>query len=60
VIAIGALAAVALVTRRRRARAPAVPLPFDNGPAGDSRESLRRFVEAGERLRGGQRPGSEL
>jgi hypothetical protein len=52
VIAIGALAAVALVARKRRAR-PVVAAPSQsNGSAGDSRESLRRFVEAGERLHG--------
>jgi hypothetical protein len=58
VIALGALAALALVARRRRGQA-AEASPESNGSTDDSRESLRRFVEAGERLRSAERPSTE-
>jgi hypothetical protein len=55
VVVLGALAALALVARRRHARVAVPAQPESNGAAGgDSRESLRRFVEAGERLHGEQ------
>ena len=58
VIALGALAAIALVARRRRGQSPVQP--ESNGSVEDSRESLRRFVEAGERMRSGEQPTAEL
>ena len=56
VIVLGALAALALVLRRRRARPAASPPPVPASPGSpeDTRESLRRFVEAGERMREGE------
>lgn len=51
-VALGALAAAAVVSRRRRAQAPGTAPPRENGRPADAQESLRRFVEAGERLRG--------
>jgi hypothetical protein len=58
-IALASLAVLALVLHRRRAR-PAAPAPAPNGPPDDSRESLRRFVEAGERMHEGGQARSEL
>jgi hypothetical protein len=63
VIVLGVLAALALVLRRRRARPaapPPLPPPASPGPPEDTRESLRRFVEAGERLREGEQASPEL
>ncbi len=56
VIVLGALAALALVLRRRRARPASSPppVPASAGSPEDTRESLRRFVEAGERMREGE------
>jgi hypothetical protein len=58
VVALAALAALALVARRRRGQAVVAARESD-GSADDSRESLRRFVEAGERLRSADRPNTE-
>ena len=58
VIAIGALAAIALVARRRRGQTASVA--EGNGVVEDSREGLRRFVEAGERMHAGEQPTAEL
>jgi hypothetical protein len=56
---LGALAALALVARRRRARPAAVVAPETNGAPLDRQASLRRFVEAGEtRYRSGSEPAS--
>ena len=57
-VALAALAALALVARRRCGQAVVAARESD-GSADDSRESLRRFVEAGERLRGAEQPGTE-
>ena len=55
VIVLGALAALVLVLRRRRARPVAqAPPSASQGPPEDTREGLRRFVEAGERMREGE------
>jgi hypothetical protein len=49
-IGLGAIAAAAVVAARRRR--PAIPPPHEsNGHGGDAHEGLRRFVEAGDRLR---------
>jgi hypothetical protein len=58
VVALAALAALALVARRRRGQAVVAARESD-GSADDSRESLRRVVEAGERLRSADRPSTE-
>jgi hypothetical protein len=61
VIVLGALAVLALVLRRRRARpAPPLPPPAPKRTQDDGRESLRRFVEAGERVREGEQASPEL
>jgi hypothetical protein len=59
VIVLGALATLVLVLRRRRARPAALP-PAPKGTQDDGRESLRRFVEAGERVREGEQASPEL
>ena len=62
VIVLAALAALAVVLRRRRARpAPSPPpVPASAGSPEDTREGLRRFVEAGERMREGEQASPEL
>jgi hypothetical protein len=56
-LALGALAAAAVAAARRRARAVPARGSEPNGHrAGDGQESLRRFVEAGERRR--ESPGA--
>jgi hypothetical protein len=58
-VVLGALAALALVARRRRARPAAVVTSETNGAPLDRQESLRRFVEAGEsRYRAGSEQAS--
>jgi len=57
VIALAVVAVLAFLARRRRQTA--VAAPEVDGSADDSRESLRRFVEAGERLRSAERPSTE-
>jgi hypothetical protein len=57
-VALGALAAAAVAAARRRARTagPARGGEPNGHRAGDGQESLRRFVEAGERRR--ESPGA--
>jgi hypothetical protein len=50
-IGLGAIAAAAVVAARRR-RPAVLPPQESNGHGGDAHDGLRRFVEAGERLRG--------
>ena len=63
-VALGALAVAAVVASRRRARAPApVEAPSTevgegNGRDAGANDSLRVFVEAGERLREDTQPTS--
>jgi hypothetical protein len=59
IVVLGALAALALVVRRRRGRPATGAQPETNGAPPDPQESLRRFVEAGEsRYRTGSEPAS--